>query len=327
MKAETIRSFLQQTSLPIDRRLVRHLVGSLTGEELSELMEEIFYNPGIPEEIVRYLIWYSTHKPVAKQIHTNEPVGTLLAWYSDKKSGKVSYAKKELKRRFEGQSFPVQKQILMAFLGGGKTDIVWAGKYLRDNWIPSFGDIVLERWRQTRIPVLANSVLQHMSDDIVLQEQDSLSEDCGYAFLCARIGNNTAFKIDQERLTDLDWFYVMAKLGRQDAVPEIDGHLDGFILSLEPAFYRYMTFSVFLSSRQTGIVLWAMERLHYTAGIVRFYDICEKAMARAALVEDEDDKIPAMITEMKRQIEPEAYTLDKCDDNIVLNPNYDRGGI
>lgn len=52
----------------------------------------------------------------------NTPVNTLLKRYLDKKSGKVSEARREIKYRFDYLDWSVQKRILTAFLASGKTD-------------------------------------------------------------------------------------------------------------------------------------------------------------------------------------------------------------
>lgn len=56
----------------------------------------------------------------------NRPIATLIKWYSDKKSGKVSDARKEIIRRFDYLDWNVQKKILMAFLDAGQSDRQWA---------------------------------------------------------------------------------------------------------------------------------------------------------------------------------------------------------
>ena len=52
----------------------------------------------------------------------NRPIATLIEWYTDKKSGKVSDARQEIKRRFDGLDWEQQKQIMSLFLDGCKTD-------------------------------------------------------------------------------------------------------------------------------------------------------------------------------------------------------------
>ena len=56
--------------------------------------------------------------------------------YIDKKSGKVAESRKEIKWRFWALDWKDQKQILGAFLEGGKVDRHWAYKQLLDYSTP-----------------------------------------------------------------------------------------------------------------------------------------------------------------------------------------------
>lgn len=51
-----------------------------------------------------------------KQIPRNRPIATLIEWYSDKKSGKVTDARKEIQKRFDYLDWNVQKRIVLTFL-------------------------------------------------------------------------------------------------------------------------------------------------------------------------------------------------------------------
>jgi len=61
-----------------------------------------------------------------KQIPRNRPIATLIEWYSDKKSGKVTDARKEIQKRFDYLDWDVQKRIVLTFLQSGLTDRQWA---------------------------------------------------------------------------------------------------------------------------------------------------------------------------------------------------------
>lgn len=56
-----------------------------------------------------------------------------------------------------------------------------------------------------------------MPEEFVMQEQEDLVKAASdlsdaYAILCGRLGHTPGFVIDEERLSLLDWFYVVGKL-------------------------------------------------------------------------------------------------------------------
>lgn len=61
------------------------------------------------------------------QIPRNRPIATLIEWYCDKKSGKVTDARKEIQKRFNYQDWEDQERIVMAFLQSGEFKEVYNG--------------------------------------------------------------------------------------------------------------------------------------------------------------------------------------------------------
>ena len=79
----------------------------------------------------------------------NRPIATLIEWYTDKKSGKVSDARQEIKRRFGGLDWSQQKKVLRAFVEGSNEDRRWALRKMYLMWDKSFADIVARHWSQS----------------------------------------------------------------------------------------------------------------------------------------------------------------------------------
>ena len=62
-----------------------------------------------------------------KQKH-NTPIATVIKNYLDKKGGKVTKARDEIKNRFFALDWRYQKKILAAFLCSCKSDREWASR-------------------------------------------------------------------------------------------------------------------------------------------------------------------------------------------------------
>lgn len=328
MKTDIILSYLREKAYPafgakyaheIPRmtcRLVGSLLDSMSEEELVELLDGLRQDQDAPDYLVGEVRWHITRAPITKKVLRNEPVSRLLGWYNDKKSKKVSSSAAELKRRFSGQSFSVQKTILKTFLQGNRKEMEWAGRYLRDNWIPTFQGLIIDKWNETRLPLFAYVIILHLPDEVVFQNREELSNDAGYAYVCARIGNMEGFTIDEGRLSPSEWFYVMAKLGREDAVPRMDGQLKACILALTPEDLFPLREDSLLSVRPLGLVVWAMKKLHYTEGILQLADMWDHALAFAGREEDDDDRRFALVFSLRQQVQGlpediETYTSAK----------------
>jgi hypothetical protein len=61
-----------------------------------------------------------------KRKKRNAPIATLIKNYINKKSGKVSESREEIKWRFNWLDWKDQKRILTAFLDSGRSDREWA---------------------------------------------------------------------------------------------------------------------------------------------------------------------------------------------------------
>ena len=69
-----------------------------------------------------------------RKIKRNTPIAQLIKDFSNKKSGKVSESRIEIKRRFEFLDWKDQKKIMQIFLESGKVDREWAYSELIDYW-------------------------------------------------------------------------------------------------------------------------------------------------------------------------------------------------
>lgn len=340
METKSLLSYLREKAYPAflaphyqaipttERRLVGAVLGSLKHDDLASLVSALQEDAEAPQYLIEEVKWYMTRTPKGRTEHENESIKKLLDWYVDKKSKKVSYAADELKKRFSAQSLATQKTILKTFLSGSsRKEIEWAVRYLRDHWIPSFENAVLDKWHETRMPLLAYVLLRHFPDTTIFEEQEALTEVIGYAYVCARIGKMEGFALDESRLGPVDWFYVMAKLGRESAAEQMGARLKECLLSLSPVDLLLAQDGNVLSVRPLGRVVWAMKTLHLTEGILRLFKMWERAVAYSQK-EDEDDRYYALLFSLRQQAEgkednDEAYEQAK----IAWRNSYREGPV
>lgn len=288
MKVDDIVAFFAEQVSPIyeslqdsDKNIYHAILQSLPFSMLLEVEAGLSRRKDISWRLMDFIKWLKMH---AKG---NEPIETLLRWYGNKKSKKVSYAFRQLTKRYETQSFDNQKKILRAFLSGGKNASEWAASRLRKRWIPGLENKIKAAWEAYKGPVMAMTILYMMPKDYVLQEQEGLVQASSYpqdayAVLCGRFGNEPGFVIDESRLRIKDWFYVYGKLLRTDKVPEIDGKVDQFIRELDcKNFIMYEEISEysFLPYLEMGRIIWAMKRLGYTEGLIRLAKMEQTAIS------------------------------------------------
>ena len=124
MKADDIVNFIVKETAPKynglqdkEKKLFHAILQSVPSDILPEVIEKLERDKSVPWELWGFINWMRMDHHSKKE-RPNEPI-TLLRWYEDKKSKKVSYSYERLSKRFDGQSHSDQKRILRAFLEGG----------------------------------------------------------------------------------------------------------------------------------------------------------------------------------------------------------------
>ena len=144
----------------------------------------------------------------------NRPVVTLIKEYCNKKSGKVSEARRELQRRFEWLDWSQQKKIMMAHLQACTSDRQWAYNRILSFWDESFIPVIDELWQTYHEERCSWIIVNHFPEDYLKNHVEELSQGRNYFFICRRLGNDEHFTIDTSRLRPLDHLALMANLGR-----------------------------------------------------------------------------------------------------------------
>ena len=165
-----------------------------------------------------------------QQIPRNRPIVSLVKLYLDKKSGKVSDARKEIQKRFDYLDWKDQKRIILAFLQSGKSDREWAYGKIYRQWDVCYLEPVKALWEKYHENVCAWSVIQHFPIDYVRENASQLEKVNGYYHLCQRLAEDAAYQIDRSKLHDKEYLlvimnslkYIFQLLGLDDVVRFIE---------------------------------------------------------------------------------------------------------
>ena len=144
-----------------------------------------------------------------KQPKRNVPIATLIRNYINKKSGKVSDSRDEIKRRFDGLDWKDQKKILAAFLESCTSDREWAYGKLIDYWDDSFLPKVKELWETLREEKCSWSVIRYFPLDYIKEHLDDFQGERDYFFICLRLAQDKTYVIDRSKLSKVDYLAVL----------------------------------------------------------------------------------------------------------------------
>ena len=147
-------------------------------------------------------------------ITKNRPIVTVIKNYEDKKSGKVSEARNEIKRRFFGLDWKDQKKILMAFLDACASDREWAYSRLLDLWDDCFESKLLTLWETYHEEKCAWVMIRHFPKEFLKDHINMFNHGRDYYFICRRFFDDADFVIDRERLSDTDYLIVLSHAGK-----------------------------------------------------------------------------------------------------------------
>ena len=128
-----------------------------------------------------------------RRIPRNKPIATVIKNYLDKKSGKVTESREEIRRRFFGLDWKDQKRIISAFLDAGKSDRDWAYSRLLDLWDNSFSLKISELWAKYHEFRCAWIIIRHFPLDYIKTNIDQFKEDRDYYLLPSAISSFTAW--------------------------------------------------------------------------------------------------------------------------------------
>lgn len=144
----------------------------------------------------------------------NTPIVTLIRNYVDKKSGKVSVSREEIKWRFDHLDWKDQKKILFAFMDSGISDREWAYSKMLDNWDDSFQPKVRELWETYHEYKCSWSIIRYFPLEYIKEHIGEFTDERDYYFICLRLAKDKDFVIDRTKLSDRDYLAVLWHTGR-----------------------------------------------------------------------------------------------------------------
>ena len=139
----------------------------------------------------------------------NTPISTLIKNYVNKKSGKVSVSREEIKWRFDHLDWKDQKKILFAFMDSGISDREWAYSKMLDNWDDSFQPKVKELWETYHEYKCSWSIIRYFPLEYIKEHIEEFTDERDYYFICLRLAKDKDFVIDRTKLSDRDYLAVL----------------------------------------------------------------------------------------------------------------------
>ena len=127
----------------------------------------------------------------------NRPIATLIKWYSDKESGKVVEARKEIQHRFDYLDWNVQKKILMAFLDAGQSDRQWAYRKIYRQWDKCFLEPIRTLWEEHHENTCVWSVVKYFPMEDVTHGIYGLAEES-----CKILRRSAKFHVADDCIAD-----------------------------------------------------------------------------------------------------------------------------
>ena len=143
----------------------------------------------------------------------NTPVVTLIKNYVNKKSGKVSVSREEIKWRFDHLDWKDQKKILTAFMDSGISDREWAYSKMLDNWDDSFQPKVRELWETYHEYKCSWSIIRYFPLEYIKEHIGEFTDERDYYFICLRLAKDKDYVIDRTKLSDRDYLAVLCHTG------------------------------------------------------------------------------------------------------------------
>lgn len=142
----------------------------------------------------------------------NVPIATQIKNFQNKRSGKVTEARKDIQHRFSCLDWKDQKRIMNLFLESGKSDRDWVYSKLLRMWDNSFTEKVKTIWDQYHEDKCSWVIIRHMPKEFLFERMHELDYGRNHYFICRRLCTSSNWKIDKNRLTILDYLSLTAEM-------------------------------------------------------------------------------------------------------------------
>ncbi len=315
---ELLEYLLNNQDSSID--IIKHLVNTLKSEQLVELRAATDNED----------VWFYTNSKInaktSNEVKTvNVPLQQLLDDFNNSRSGKVHEARRELKKRFEAQSFADQETIIAAFMTkASKTDVVWCAKYFVENyaetvvyqgqqfdvvgymfWKDEYLDVIKHHWEHDmdnykllKAIVLFDST-EYLKERIRLIELEApgIIDRPSYSSLLLKVCEDKSYLLPKEHLTPPQYAYIAAKTGRNITPEEASAALvwavnneSRWSFNFARNLQGHLIFRDFKYST-LGLSLWSLSKLGYSDIIIAFNEWIKQVIAKLESLKEIDNNV------------------------------------
>lgn len=315
---DTTQYILDNSDSSID--IIKHLVNTLTPEQLVELRAATDNED----------VWFYTNskiniKPSNEVKTVNAPLQQLLDDFNNPRSGKVHKTRRELKKRFEAQSFSDQETIIAAFMNkASKTDVVWCSKYFVENyaeivvyqgqqfdvvgymfWKDEYLDVIKRHWEHDmdnykllKAIALFDST-EYLKERIRLIEAETpgIIDRPSYSSLLLKVCEDKSYPLPKERLTPSQYAYITAKTGRNITPEDASAALVWAVNNESRWSFNYVRnlqgHLIFRDYKYStlGLSLWSLSKLGYSDIIIAFNEWIKKVIAKLESLKEIDNNV------------------------------------
>lgn len=299
--------------------ILKHLVNALPSNQLIE----------IRDNTTNEYLWLYTNnlinpKPDKDTVkHINAPLQKLLDEFTNSRGKHLQTTRRELQKRFDGQSFSDQELIIDAFMKKGtKTDVVWCSKYFIEYyadtviyqdqafdvvgqlfWKDKYLDIVkryweadIENYKLLKV-ILQFDSIEYMKEKINELESysDGVIDDVAYPQLLIKVCEDKNYTLPKGRLTPFQIAYISAKTDRSITEEEASATLR-WVINNELNWHFYFVRNlqghiVFRDYKYSsiGLTLWSLSKLGHTSVIIAFNEWIKSATIQLESLEHIDN--------------------------------------
>lgn len=296
--------------------ILKHLVNALPSNQLIEIR-----NNTTNEDLWLYTNNLINPKPDKDTVkHVNAPLQKLLDEFTNSRGKHLQTTRRELQKRFDGQSFSDQELIIDAFMKKGtKTDVVWCSKYFVKNyadtviyqdqafdvvgqlfWKDKYLDIVKRYWEEDienyklLKVILQFDSIEYMKEKINELESysDGVIDDVAYPQLLIKVCEDKNYTLPKGRLTPFRLAYISAKTDRSITEEEASAALRWVInneLNWHFYFVRNLQGNIIFSDYKystIGLTLWSLSKLGHTSVIISFNELIKEVIKKLELMEN-----------------------------------------
>ena len=144
----------------------------------------------------------------------NYPIEEVLDDFVERRKGKILEARRQLKKRFDGQEHSVQERIMLAFMehgGPGEREFIYEKLYGEEFWVDAYVPLIEAWWEEFHDHQMAKVIIKRCPRGYLLKHLDELMKHGNYANLCIRTGMTP----EPGRLSPQTYLWVLKSIGGQ----------------------------------------------------------------------------------------------------------------